>query len=110
FFQMRVGTWNQGAYSGFPDKPELQAKWFIDNALDVKRQAIAKGDANFGKDPSKYGEWIADGGRRRAPPPPSSSATGISCGSARRSACCRASSAVVALVDRLAGRRDDEPV
>src|SRR5690349_21078535 len=60
FFQMRVGTWNQGAYAGFPDKPELQAKWFIDNALEVKRQAIARGDANFGKDPTKYGEWIAN--------------------------------------------------
>ena len=57
---MRVGTWNQGAYAGFPDKPELQAKWFIDNALDVKRRAIAAGDANFGKDPAKFGEWIAD--------------------------------------------------
>jgi hypothetical protein len=60
FFQMRVGTWNQGDYAGFPDKPELQAKWFIDQALAVKRNAIAKGDANFGTDPSKFGEWIAD--------------------------------------------------
>jgi hypothetical protein len=60
FFQMRVGIWNQGAYAGFPQNPALQAKWFIDHALAVKRQAIAAGDANFGKDPSKYGDWIAD--------------------------------------------------
>jgi hypothetical protein len=60
FFQMRVGIWNQGAYAGFPDHPELQAKWFIDHALAVKREAIAAGDAHFGKDPAKFGEWIAD--------------------------------------------------
>ncbi|MDQ1446860.1 MAG: hypothetical protein QOI20_3324, partial [Acidimicrobiaceae bacterium] len=60
FFQMRVGTWNQGDYKGFPEHPELQAKWFIDQALAVKKQAIARGDAGFGKDPSKWGEWIAD--------------------------------------------------
>ena len=60
FFQMRVGIWNQGAYKGFPEHPELQAKWFIDQALAVKKQAIARGDADFGKDPSKWGEWIAN--------------------------------------------------
>ena len=60
FFQMRVGIWNKGAYAGYPDKPELQAKWFIDQALAVKRKAIAGGDANFGKDPAKFGEWIAN--------------------------------------------------
>jgi cell wall-associated NlpC family hydrolase len=60
FFQMRVGIWNQGAYRGYPEHPELQAKWFIDQALAVKKKAIASGDADFGKDPSKWGEWIAD--------------------------------------------------
>jgi hypothetical protein len=60
FFQMRVGIWDQGEYRGFPKHPELQAKWFIDQALAVKKQAIARGDADFGKDPSKWGEWIAD--------------------------------------------------
>jgi hypothetical protein len=60
FFQMRTETWNHGPYAGYPQKPELQAKWFIDSALAVKRKAIAAGDANFGKDPSKFGEWIAD--------------------------------------------------
>ena len=60
FFQMRVGIWNKGEYAGYPEKPELQAKWFIDTALEVKRNAIAKGNADFGKDPAKWGEWIAD--------------------------------------------------
>ena len=60
FFQMRVGIWNKGDYRGYPEHPELQAKWFIDQALAVKKQAIARGDADFGKDPSKWGEWIAD--------------------------------------------------
>jgi hypothetical protein len=60
FFQMRTGIWDQGAYAGFQHRPELQAKWFIDHALAVKRQAIANGDANFGRDPAKYGEWIGE--------------------------------------------------
>ena len=60
FFQMRVGIWNSGPYEGYPEKPELQAKWFIDEALKVKRAAIAKGDADFGKDPAKWGEWVAN--------------------------------------------------
>jgi cell wall-associated NlpC family hydrolase len=60
FFQMRVGIWNQGAYAGYPKDPELQAKWFIDHALEVKKARIAAGDANFGKDPSAWGNWIAD--------------------------------------------------
>ena len=61
FFQMRVGIWNQGATPATRDQPELQAKWFIDQALARQEaSAIAAGDANFGKDPSKWGEWIAD--------------------------------------------------
>jgi hypothetical protein len=61
FFQMRVGIWDQVAeYKGYRQNPNLQAKWFIDQALAVKRKAIQAGDVNFGKDPSKWGEWIAD--------------------------------------------------
>ena len=60
FFQMRVSIWDTGPYAGFPDDPELQITWFIDQALAVKRQRIAAGDAEFGSDPSKYGDWIAD--------------------------------------------------
>lgn len=60
FFQMRVGIWNKGQYAGYPDRPELQIKWFIDHALAVKRARIAAGNADFGKDPSTWGTWIAD--------------------------------------------------
>ena len=58
FFQMRVGIWNQGEYAGFPEKPELQAKWFLDTAEQVKKQRIARGQPV--DDPSQFGEWIAD--------------------------------------------------
>ena len=60
FFQMRVGIWNQGDYAGYPDKPELQAKWFIDQALAVKAKRIAEGNTSFETDPNQCGEWIAD--------------------------------------------------
>lgn len=60
FFQMRTGIWDQGEYAGYGRKPELQAKWFIDHALAVKRSRLAAGDEDFGRDPSSWGEWIAD--------------------------------------------------
>jgi hypothetical protein len=60
FFQMRTEIWNKGEYAGYPDHPELQIKWFIDHAVAIKKQRIAAGDADFGRDPSKWGEWIAD--------------------------------------------------
>ena len=58
FFQMRVGIWNQGAYKGFPEKPELQVKWFLDQAEAVKKQRIARGQSVT--DPKQFGDWIAD--------------------------------------------------
>ena len=58
FFQMRVGIWNQGAYAGYPDKPELQMKWFLDQAEAVKRQRLVAGKPI--DDPNSFGEWIAD--------------------------------------------------
>ena len=60
YFRMSEAIWNAGAYAGFPSNPELQAKWFIDQALAVKVQRIANGDFFFGSDPSGFGEWIAD--------------------------------------------------
>jgi hypothetical protein len=60
FFQMRQGIWDKGEYAGFQHKPELQLKWFIDHALAVKQQRIARGDSAFVNDPSKWGDWIAD--------------------------------------------------
>jgi cell wall-associated NlpC family hydrolase len=58
FYQMRVGIWNQGAYAGYPDKPELQVKWFLDQAEAVKKQRLAAGKPV--DDPSRFGDWIAD--------------------------------------------------
>ena len=41
FFQMRVDIWSQGAYFGYPNQPELQVKWFLDQAIAVRNAAIA---------------------------------------------------------------------
>lgn len=60
FFQMRLSIWNAGPYLGYPDNPNLQLKWFIDQALAVRAGKIAKGDAAFGQNPALYGEWVAD--------------------------------------------------
>jgi hypothetical protein len=60
FFQMRLSGWNHGDYAGYPDRPELQAKWFIDQALAVKKARLGAGDARFGEDPGGWGNWIAD--------------------------------------------------
>jgi cell wall-associated NlpC family hydrolase len=64
YFQMRVGTWNQGEYTGYPDHAELQLKWFLDQAEAVKKQRVAAGKPV--DDPNGYGEWIADIERPRA--------------------------------------------
>jgi hypothetical protein len=64
FFQMRSGTWNQGAYAGYSDHPERQLSWFLDQAEAVKRQRAAAGQSV--DDPGGYGDWIADIERPRA--------------------------------------------
>jgi hypothetical protein len=58
FFQMRLSVWNKGDYAGYPDNPELQLKWFLDQAAAVKRQRMAAGKSVT--DPQSYGDWIAD--------------------------------------------------
>ncbi|MGH2919202.1 MAG: hypothetical protein ACRDLS_11495 [Solirubrobacteraceae bacterium] len=60
FFQMRVGIWNAGPYAGYPEKPDLQIKWFIDQATAIRNARVAAGDLNYGRDPTAYGEWVAD--------------------------------------------------
>ena len=50
YFEMRESIWNRGPYAGFPENPELQIKWFIDQASAVRAARIAAGDADFGKD------------------------------------------------------------
>lgn len=58
YFQMRTSIWNTGEYSGYPTRPELQLKWFLDHAIAVKTRLIAAGVAT--DDESIYGEWVAD--------------------------------------------------
>ena len=60
FFQMRVSVWNVGEYRGFPTKPQLQVKWFIDHSIAAKVQRLARGVGASTADPSSWGEWIAD--------------------------------------------------
>jgi hypothetical protein len=62
FFQMRVSIWNTGPYAGFPDHPDLQLQWFIDQALVIERIRIAEGITldELLNDDSGYGEWVAD--------------------------------------------------
>jgi len=60
FFQMRTGIWDQGDYQGFQERPELQLKWFIDQAVAVRQQRLTRGDEGFLTDPSRWGDWIAD--------------------------------------------------
>jgi hypothetical protein len=57
FFQMRLGIWNTGEYAGYPERPELQLDWFLDNAEAVKARRLAGG---LPVDDDHYGEWIAD--------------------------------------------------
>jgi hypothetical protein len=60
YFQMRVDIWNKGDYAGFPDHPSLQLQWFIDQAQAVRQKQVAAGYADFGSDPARWGEWVAD--------------------------------------------------
>jgi hypothetical protein len=60
YFQMRTSIWNQGDYAGFDKRPDLQVKWFLDHAAEVKAQRLARGDSAFLNDPNKWGDWIAD--------------------------------------------------
>jgi hypothetical protein len=60
FFQMRVSIWDKGDYAGFPTNPELQAKWFVDQAVAVNQRRIAAGQVPYGDDSTQWGEWDAD--------------------------------------------------
>ena len=57
YFAMRQSIWNSGEYAGYPDQPELQVKWFIDQATAQRARRIANG---LGTGEGQYGEWIAD--------------------------------------------------
>ncbi|HEY3766037.1 MAG TPA: NlpC/P60 family protein [Gaiellales bacterium] len=60
FFQMRTSIWDHGKYAGFSKDPRLQLKWFIDEATALKAERLHEGIHNFGTDPHKWGDWIAD--------------------------------------------------
>ena len=60
FFHMRVAVWNSGDYEGFPDQPELQLRWFTDQAAQVRQTRLAAGAPDPLADDSKWGDWIAD--------------------------------------------------
>ena len=59
FFGMHRSL-NSGEYRGFPRDPNLQVKWFLDTAAQVKQRRVAEGRADPAKDPSSWGSWIAD--------------------------------------------------
>jgi cell wall-associated NlpC family hydrolase len=58
YFQMRRSIWDQGDYAGYPDRPDLQLKWFLDHAEAVKQERAAAGKPV--DDPGSYGDWVAD--------------------------------------------------
>jgi hypothetical protein len=60
YFGMRTAIWDSGKYAGFPDHPDLQLTWFIDQALAIWAARVAAGDLAYGTDPTRWGEWIAD--------------------------------------------------
>lgn len=60
FFQMRTSIWDRGEYRGYLSKPDLQLKWFLDTAAQVRLQYIALGKPDPASSPTTYGVWIAD--------------------------------------------------
>jgi hypothetical protein len=60
FFQMRLGSWNKGEYIGYASRPDLQLKWFIDQAILFKGLRFRSNQTNLLKDSSRWGDWIAD--------------------------------------------------
>jgi hypothetical protein len=54
YFQMQTSYWLE-RYPGYPHKPELQLKWFIDQALAVRAK-----HPELARDPHRWGEWVAD--------------------------------------------------
>jgi hypothetical protein len=60
YFQMRVGIWNTGPYTGFPEHPELQLQWFVDQAAAARKKRIAAGAPDPVAVETDWGDWIAD--------------------------------------------------
>jgi hypothetical protein len=62
FFQMRVSIWDRGPYAGFPQNPNLQLQWFMDQAVLVEKRRIAQGTSlrQLLTNDRGYGDWVAD--------------------------------------------------
>ncbi|MFT4049254.1 MAG: hypothetical protein QM648_05370 [Solirubrobacterales bacterium] len=60
FFQMRTSIWDTGEYKGYLKKPDLQLKWFTDQATAVRASYIKNGKADPALTTATYGVWIAD--------------------------------------------------
>lgn len=60
FFQMRTSIWNTGKYKGYPKKPDLQLRWFLDTAASVRKSHIISGKGDPARTTATYGVWIAD--------------------------------------------------
>jgi hypothetical protein len=60
YFQMLTTIWDKPGtkYAGYLKDPDKQLQWFIDHALEVKKQRLAQGLPV--DDPKQFGEWIAD--------------------------------------------------
>ena len=56
---MRVGIWDNGPYAGFPQHPDLQLQWFVDQTLLIEQQRLAQGTSldELLNDDRGYGEW-----------------------------------------------------
>lgn len=59
YFQIPVAIWNVGAYAGFPNRPDLQLRWFTDQAKHVRAQRMRQGRDPLAH-PECYGAWAAD--------------------------------------------------
>ena len=51
--------WNQGPYAGYPENRSCRPSG-SSTRRSRSSAAVAGSDADFGKDPAKWGEWIAD--------------------------------------------------
>jgi hypothetical protein len=51
---------NEGDYRGFPKKPDLQLRWFLDTAAIVRQRRVAQGRPDPAADRDGFGIWVAD--------------------------------------------------
>jgi hypothetical protein len=59
FFGMHESL-SAGVYRGFPTRPTLQLRWFLDSAGAVRQRRIAEGLPDPAADAGDYGLWVAD--------------------------------------------------